>query len=90
LLRKWPARLPHPFTPADRAAGCRYELSILQAEFSLTQVLDKAVSGRIFFEQTIRDNLDIGRPDQVSLIFGRQVRRNTPGLFRTWVITHRP
>lgn len=87
LLRKWLARLPHPFTPADRAAGYRYQLSILQAEFSLTQVLDKPVSGRIFFEQTIRDNLDIGRPDQVSLIFNRQVRRNTPGSFRTRVIT---
>jgi len=87
LLRKWLARLPHPFTPADRAAGYRYQLSILQAEFSLTQVLDKPVSGRIFFEQTIRDNLDIGRPDQVALIFGRQVRRNTPGVFRTRVIT---
>ncbi len=77
LLRKWLARLPHPFTPADRAAGYRYQLSILQAEFSLTQMLDKPVSGRIFFEQTIRDNLDIGRPDQVALIFNRQVRRNT-------------
>jgi hypothetical protein len=87
LLRKWLARLPHPFTPADRAAGYRYQLSILQAEFSLTQVLDKPVSGRIFFEQTIRDNLDIGRPDRVALIFSRQVRRNTPGAFRTRVIT---
>jgi hypothetical protein len=87
LLRKWLARLPHPFTPADRAAGYRYEISILQAEFSLTQMLDTPVSGRIFFEQAIRDNLDIGRPDQVSLIFNRQVRRNTPGTFRTRVIT---
>ena len=87
LLRKWLARLPHPFTPADRAAGYRYQLSVLQAEFSLTQMLDKPVSGRIFFEQTIRDNLDIGRPDQVALIFDRQVRRNTPGVFRTRVIT---
>ena len=66
LLRKWLARLPHPFTAADRAAGYRYELSILQAEFSLTQMLDKPVSGRMFFEHVIRDNLDIGRPDQVA------------------------
>jgi hypothetical protein len=87
LLRKWLGRLPHPFTSADRAAGYCYQLSVLQAEFSLTQVLDKPVSGRIFFEQTIRGNLDIGRPDQISLIFGRQVRRNTPGVFRTRVIT---
>ena len=35
LLRRWLARLPHPFTPEDREAGYRYDLSILPAEFSL-------------------------------------------------------
>ena len=91
LLRKWLARLPHPFTAADRAAGYRYDLSILQAEFSLTQMLDNPVSGRIFFEQVIRDNLDLGRPDQVGLVFNRRLKRTgpraTPGRFRTRVIT---
>jgi hypothetical protein len=91
LLSKWSAILPHPFTAADRAAGYRYELSILQAEFSLTQMLDKPVSGRMFFEQVIRDNLDIGRPDQVALVFDRRLirrgPRHTPGPFRTRVIT---
>ncbi len=91
LLRKWLAILPHPFSPADRAAGYHYDLSILQAEFSLTQMLDKPVSGRIFFEQVIRDNLDIGRPDQVGLVFDRRIIRRgrfaTPGRFRTRVIT---
>jgi hypothetical protein len=38
LLRKWLARLPHPFSRRDRAAGYRYQLSILQAEFSLTGI----------------------------------------------------
>jgi hypothetical protein len=91
LLDKWLAILPNPFTDADRAAGYRYELSILQAEFSLTQVLDRPVTGRVFFEQVIRDNLDAGRPDQVSLIFDRRMHRRgkivTPGPFRTRVIT---
>jgi hypothetical protein len=87
LLRKWLKRLPHPFPPADRAAGYRYQLSILQAEFSLTQVLDQPVTGRMFFEEVIRENLDIGRPSQVSLIFDRRVSRRTPGQFRTRVIT---
>ena len=91
LLRKWLAILPHPFSPADRAAGYRYDISILQAEFSLTQMLDKPVAGRVFFEQVIRDNLDIGRPDQVVLIFDRRLmrrgKRPTPGRFRTRVIT---
>jgi hypothetical protein len=85
------ALLPHPFTAADAEAGYRYELSVLQAEFSLTQVLDKPLCGRVFFDQLIRDNLDIGRPDRVSLIFDRRIVRNgpraTPGRFRTRVIT---
>jgi hypothetical protein len=91
VLRKWLAILPHPFTAADRAAGYRYDISILQAEFSLTQMLDKPVSGRVFFEHVIRDNLDAGRPDQVSLIFDRRLMsrgpRATPGRFRTRVLT---
>jgi hypothetical protein len=62
LLRKWLRLLPHPFTGADRRAGYRYDVSILQAEFSLTQVLDRPVHGRLFFEQVIRENLDLGRP----------------------------
>jgi len=87
LLRKWLRRLPHPFPARDRAAGYRYQLSILQAEFSLTQVLDQPVTGRVFFEEVIRENLDIGRPTQVSLVFDRRLTRRTPGKFRTRVIT---
>ena len=87
LLRKWLAVLPHPFSAEDRAAGYRYELSVLQAEFALTQVLDRPVWGRMFFEEVIRDNLDLGRPDRVSLTFSRRVTRRTPGTFRTRVIT---
>jgi hypothetical protein len=87
FARKWLGLLPHPFTPADRRAGYRYDLSVLQAEFSLTQVLDRPVAGRVFFEEVIRDNLDIGRPDQVALTFARRINRRTPGRFRTRVIT---
>ncbi|MGH8570869.1 MAG: hypothetical protein ACREXU_23400, partial [Gammaproteobacteria bacterium] len=65
----------------------RYEVSILQAEFSRTQVLDRPVTGRVFFEEVIRENLDLGRPDQVQLIFDRAVHKRTPGRFRTRVIT---
>lgn len=91
LLRKWLALLPHPFSPADRRAGYRYDISILQAEFSLTQVLDRPASGRAFFETVVAENLDVGRPDRVSLIFNRRIIRRgphaTPGRFRTRVFT---
>src|ERR1700694_3918090 len=87
LLRKWLRRLPHPFTLQDRKAGYCYDLSILQAEFSLTQVLDRPLTGRIFFEEVIRENLDIGRPDRVQLLFNRRLPRRQPGRFRPRVLT---
>lgn len=87
FVRRWLRLLPSPFTRADRLAGYRYDISILQAEFSLTQVLDRPVTGRTFFEEVIRENLDIGRPDRVQLIFNRRVTTKTPGRFRTRVIT---
>lgn len=87
VAHKWLAQLPHPFTPADRAAGFHYDLSILQAEFARTQVFDRPLSGRHLFEEIIRENLDLGRPQQVSLIFDRRITRRTPGRWRTRVIT---
>ena len=88
---KWLARLPHPFTRADQDADYRWQLSVQQIEFSTTMALDRPASGRIFFEQLIRDNLDIGRPDKVNIVFGRTIRQRgkfqTPGTFRTQVIT---
>ena len=87
LVRKWLRILPHPFSAPDRAAGYRYDVSILQVELSLTQMLDRPLSGRVFFEEVIRDNLDLGRPDQVALIFERRVSKRTPGRFRTRVLT---
>jgi hypothetical protein len=91
LLRKWLARLPHPFSAADRRGGYRYDISVLQAEFSLTQMLDRPRSGRVFFEEVVRENIDLGRPDRVSLIFDRRLvargPRPTPTRFRTRVLT---
>jgi len=87
LFRKWLRLLPHPFSRADQEAGYTYDLSTLQGEFSLTQVLDRPLHGRLFFEQVIRENLDMGRPDQVQLIFDRRVTKRTPGRFRTRVVT---
>lgn len=87
LLAKWQKILPQPFSAEDTAAGYRYDVSILQSEFSLTQVLDCPRSGRVFFENVIRENLDLGRPDQVQLIFDRRVTKRTPGRFRTRVLT---
>lgn len=89
FFRKWLRLLPHPFSAKDRRAGYRYDLSILQAEFSLTQVWDRGLHGRCFFEEVIRENIDLGRPEQVQLIFAKKMHRKTAtdGRCRTRIIT---
>lgn len=87
VFRKWLARLPHPWAPQHRSAGYRYQLSMIQVEFALTQVFDRPLAGRQLFEEIIRDHLDLGRPHQVQLIFDRRITKRTPGTFRTRVIT---
>jgi hypothetical protein len=86
MFRKWLLRIPLPLGSGDREAGYDWALSMWQVEVSLTQVFDRPLRGREFFEEIIRDNLDLGRPDRVQLVFERVVTRRTPGLFRTRVI----
>ncbi len=87
-FERWLARLPLPLTAQDHAAGFPYRLSILQLEVSRTQVFDRPLRGREFFEEVLRENLDLGRPDRVQLLFDRKIIRTTPGRFSTRVITH--
>ena len=87
FFRRWMAALPQPLTAEDRRAGYYHDLSILQLEVSLTQVFDRPLSGRQFFEEIIRDHIDLGRPSSVQLIFGRRITRRTPGRFRTRIFT---
>jgi hypothetical protein len=57
---------------------------------SLTQVFDRPVQGRHFFDAVIRENLDLGRPDRVGLLFPLRITRTTPPPaygYRTRVIT---
>ncbi|HEX6527269.1 MAG TPA: hypothetical protein VF070_45760 [Streptosporangiaceae bacterium] len=88
---RWFRRLPSPFTRADLRAGYVYELAFRQFEVSDTRVFGRPAAGRAFFEGLIRDHLGLGRPDRVSLVFGRNIRlagaHPTPGTFRTTVIT---
>ena len=87
---RWSAHLPWPLTTVDRTAGYQHRLSIWQLEVSRTQVFDQPVQGRHFFETVIRENLDLGRPDRISLLFPKRITRRTPAPthgYRTRVIT---
>jgi hypothetical protein len=84
---RWLDQVPLPLTAADAAAGFGYRLSILQLELSRTQVFDDPQRGREFFEEVIRENVDLGRPDRIQLLFERRVHKNTPSRFSTRVVT---
>jgi hypothetical protein len=88
FFARWRAVLPWPLTAEDEQSGFAHRLSILQMEVSLTQVFDRPVRGREFFEEVLRDHLDLGRPDRMQLLFERRITRRTPGRFRTRIITH--
>jgi hypothetical protein len=83
FVERWLARLPLPLTDTDRDAGYWWETSMRQVEVSRTIVFDAPRHARGFFEALIVDNLDLGRPHNVEIIFGRRVRRDTIGTFRT-------
>ena len=85
--------LPLPLTPADRQAGYWWELSMRQIETSRTLVFDAPRRARAFFEALVADNLDLGRPDSVELLFtgkrpGGRGRPVKPGVAcKTKVVT---
>jgi hypothetical protein len=83
FAQRWLHRLPMPLTDYDEACGYWWELSMRQVEVSRTIVFDAPRRARGFFEALIADNLDIGRPASVEIIFGRRIRRDTTGTFKT-------
>jgi hypothetical protein len=83
FVQRWLTHLPVPFDHTDRDAGYWWETSMRQVEISRTIVFDAPRHARGFFEALIADNLDLGRPHNVEIIFGRRIRRDTIGRFRT-------
>jgi hypothetical protein len=86
FFARWMAQLPGPLSTEDRDAGYGYALSMLQVEVSDTHVFDRPIRARQWFEATIPDQLTLGRPERISLLFGRRVTRATKGRFETRVV----
>jgi len=84
----WVEQLPWPLSAEDHAAGYEHLPSVWQLEVSQTRVFTDPEQGRALVESIIRDNLDLGRPDRVSLIFDRRVTKRTPSEFYTRVIQY--
>jgi hypothetical protein len=90
-FERWMAKIPLPLDDADRDGGYWWELSMRQVETSRTLVFDDDVHARAFFEALLRENMDLGRPENVELLFRRGERRGQPaapppgGGFRTTI-----
>jgi hypothetical protein len=87
---RWVSRIPLPLTPADRAAGYWWELSLRQVEVSRTMVFDAPRQARAFFEALVAGNLDLGHPESVEILFKRDPRGRKPkdqagGVFKTTI-----
>jgi hypothetical protein len=82
----WQQQLPSPLSAADRDRGYGYRLSLRQLELSDTRVAERPAEVRDWFELMLRDQLALGRPDHVQVVFGRKITSRTPGRFRTRVI----
>ena len=88
FAERWWAILPLPLTDHDRAHGYWWEISLRQVEVSRTLVFAAPRHARSFFEALVADNLDIGRPEQLEVIFNRRTRGPIPqGAFKAKVVT---
>jgi hypothetical protein len=88
FFQRWISRLPLPLSAADRDAGFWWDLTMRQVETSRTIVLDAPRHARAFFEALVADNLDLGRPEHVEIIFGRHRGRKAGGVFKTAIDRH--
>ena len=53
-----------PRVSASTSPSCKWS-------FTLTQVFDRPLHGRVFLEEVLRENLDLGRIDNVRVTFDR-------------------
>ena len=80
LVRKWIRIVPNPLNMMPHRRGnitLKYYISMLQMEYARTQLWKKASDGLAFFEQVIRENIDLGRPEKVGVIFNKRIMPST-------------
>jgi hypothetical protein len=86
FFERWITHIPTPLRAEDRAAGYWWELSMRQVELSRTLVFDAPRHARSFFEALVADNIGIGRPEEISLVFARRVTKRTRERFATRIV----
>jgi hypothetical protein len=88
----WPASpslicAPIPGLAGRGAALVGWIAAVLTRCIVCAPWLGRPLSGRHLFEEIIRENIDLGRPSRVGLIFQRRITKRTPGAIHSRVIT---
>lgn len=83
---RWLAQLIPFFTDAERRrGGCGHRLYISQVEYSTNLVFDRRAALDRLSERLLDLNRTIGRPDKLSVIFGRKITKAYRGSLKTQI-----
>jgi hypothetical protein len=75
--QKWLARLTPFFTAAEREqAGCQHRLSFSQVEFCDNLIFQRRAAPDKLGERLLDANRTIGRPNKITMIFGRKISKH--------------
>jgi hypothetical protein len=71
---RWLNRVPVPLDHHDHEAGYWWEWSMRQIEVSRTISFTQPRYARLFVDQLVTDNLTMGRPEELEVIFAHKIR----------------
>jgi hypothetical protein len=82
--QKWLARLTPFFTATEREqAGCQHRLFFSQVEFCDNHIFHRRAALDKLGERLLDANRTIGRPNKITVIFGRRISKHYRGKLRT-------
>jgi hypothetical protein len=82
--QKWLAHLTPFFIAREREqAGCQHRLFFSQVEFCDNLIFDRRAALDLLGERLLDANRTIGRPDKITVIFGRKITKHYRGKLQT-------
>jgi len=82
--QKWLAHLTPFFSPREREqAGCQHRLFFSQLEFCDNLIFRRRAALDMLGERLLDANRTIGRPDKITVIFGRKITKHYRGKLQT-------
>jgi hypothetical protein len=87
--QRWLSQLAPPLIDAEEHRAARdYHIFFSQTEYCTNIIFRRRAALDRMAERLLDLNRDIGRPDRLTVIFGRRITRRTPGGCKTQIIDH--